>query len=422
MSGNGSTPTVGTPRPTIRMGEVGRFLVPVDQEDIVAWFLRHLFLGQSFRERLAITAGAGPRPGWLGRLVFDRCWTLEPPLGAAPAGGAPEGREDWAPLLARSGAAFSTPGSPLGTPPDPGRCIFVRDRRGTGRGHLIAFVFGARGRGPIAVAKIRLATSGSPALRAEWDALRRLRARLPTHLASGIPRPMAYRRRSGVDVLVEAPLPGRSGVVELYESLNPRRLPCRHLDAALGWIMAFQEGTSHGEQRYQPPRHLLGDGGIDEPPWLLELRERCARAVVPGTAVHGDFRIGNILLRRRAHYGQTPQVGVVDWERFRPLGSPFTDVFDLAITYALGFPWSRSRRWPPLRAFRLGFLEENAVSRELRAFLVAYCERTGTDPRLLESLARVHLLERARQGPNPDIWLQLERLLARAERSIVSAP
>jgi hypothetical protein len=425
MSENSATPDpTGPPAPIIRMGEVGRFLVPMDEDDIVAWFLEHLFLGQGLRERLAGTAAAGSSPGWLGRLAFDRCWTLEPPMGAAPTVAPASRSDEWGRLLARSGAAFSRPDSPLGTPPDPGRCIFARDRRGSGRGNLIAFVFGAQDGGPLAVAKIRLARTGVQSLRAEWAALRRLHAELPPRFSARIPRPMAFRRQAGVVVLVGGLVPGRTPQVDLYQSLNPSRLPRRHLAAALDWLVEFQAATRLEGSHFRPDRDLpVGHGDEVEPPWLRALWERCARDGLPLTAVHGDFRSANVLLGRQvdATDASLPDFCVVDWERYRPVGSPFTDLFDFALSYVLGFPWSRYRRRAPLQAFRLGFLSDNVVSREVRTFLMTYCERTGADPRVLAPLARIHLLERARQGPYSDIWLQCEQLLARSSRSIVSA-
>jgi aminoglycoside phosphotransferase (APT) family kinase protein len=188
----------------------------------------------------------------------------------------------------------------------------------------------------------------------------------------------------------------------------------------------FQEATTRPGLRYHPPRDLMrhpaqGDDG-EEPPWLQDLRERCARAVLPLTAVHGDFWIRNLLMRRDPGTGGSwsDGAGVVDWEDFQPIGSPFTDLFHFAMTYVLNFPWSRYRRRPPVQAFRLGFIHRNVVSRQVRDFFMEYCARTGTDPRLLTPIAQVYLLERARQKPDSDVWLRCHELLQQAAHSVLT--
>lgn len=413
----------------IRMGEVGRFLVPFDADDIVAWFLENLFLGHNLRERLAGTAASELGPAWLARTAFDRCWTLEPPMDGRGSGSAGEGREDWGGILALVGDAFAQPDSPFETAPDPGRCIFVRDYGGSPRGNVMAFVFGPRDSRPTAVAKTRAAAIGGAPLRGEWEALLHLHDALPADLSGRIPHPVAFRRLGALHVLVVSPLPGRSGYVELYQGLHPERLPRSHFAAALAWLVAFQEATRRPGHSYAPQDEPVGrrwsDGDDPTPPWFDSLRDDCDRAGLPLSAVHGDFWIRNLLMRRHADSMRSWRDGacVVDWEHFEPAGSPFTDLFHFAITYVLNFPWSRYRRRAPLEAFRLGFLKENAVSREVREFLMGYCSRTGTDPRLLAPLAHMHLLERARQDRDgADVWLGCHQLLERAERSVLTPP
>jgi len=47
-----------------------------------------------------------------------------------------------------------------------------------------------------------------------------------------------------------------------------------------------------------------------------------------------------------------------------------------------------------LKTFRLTFLEETAVSREVHRYLRIYCEKTGMNPRALKPLLRFYLLTR----------------------------
>jgi hypothetical protein len=418
-------PTTVPTMPGMRMGEVGRFLVPFDADDIVAWFLEHLFLRQRLRERLAGTASGALGPGWLGRTAFERCWTLEPPMGNGSET-VSDGSDSWGHVLTLFGSAFAHPGSPLEVAPDPGRCIFVRGYGGARGWNVKAFVFHGDAPRPDAVTKIMASVGDAGPVRVEWESLRHLHRELPAALSGRISRPIAFRRLGHLDVLVVSPLNGRSAYVDLYQGMNPRLLVRPHLEAALRWLVAFQEATERPGTVYRLQGESLGrrwaDGEAAPPPWFHDLRERCDRAAIPLCAVHGHFSSRNLILRSDADESGSSGGGacVVDWDQFDPAGSPFTDLFHFPLTYVFNFPWSRYRRRPPVEAFRRGFLEENAVSREVRAFFMGYCSRTGMEPRLLDLLCRMHLLGRARQEPGGGVWLRCQRLLRRADRSVLT--
>lgn len=424
------TTTLDGPRPSppafpaIRMGEVDRFLVPFEEDDITRWFLEHLFVAHNLRERMAGAAAGGRGRRWIGRTLFDRCWTLEPPLNGGPDSLRSVDSGAWGRILSRIGTAFAHPDGPFETPPDPGRCIFLRDYRGSRRGNVLVFVFGPREGRPHSVVKVRAAAAGRDPLRAEWTSLGLLHARLPRDLSTRIPGPVAFRSTAQLDMLVVSRVSGRSAYIDLYRDLRPRRFVRAHLTAALDWLVAFQEATRLPGREYRPEedRTLRPRAAEREPAtWYDKLLEGCARSAPQLCAVHGDFWARNLLLRRNRSDRRPRPTGarVVDWECFAAEGPPFADLFHFALSYGLDFPWSGYRRRPPVEAFRLGFLEENTVSREIRTFLLTYCTRTGMDPWLLAPFAHVHLLERAVRDPEGP-WLQCHRALERAGRSVLT--
>ena len=81
---------------------------------------------------------------------------------------------------------------------------------------------------------------------------------------------------------------------------------------------------------------------------------------MPG-ASHGDFWAQNLLMNDGG------EVGVVDWERFDAVGSPFEDIFHFPLTYGLNFRWRRGATKE--EKFRKTFLERNRVSTAVRDYL-----------------------------------------------------
>ncbi len=410
----------------LRMGELDRFLVPLEDDDILRWFLKHLFVAHNLRERVAGLVAAGSGARWARRALFSRCWTLEPAIPDAD-GGTAQVDEGWAHELARIGATLAQTGSTVVDTPDPARCIFVRDYTGSLRGHLLVFAFPLGSDRPGVVVKIGPAEAPGGTLRTEWEALRLLDRRLPAELRDRVPRPLAFDRTTDLEVLVVSGLCGRSAYIDLYQGLDPGRHVAVHFAAALDWLVRFHTATRVPGRVYRPDRDPVLRAWLAARhgrtlPWYDRLLELCARAPVPLAAGHGDFWARNLLLPREAgsDAAQPPAAAVVDWERFSPEAPPFDDLFHFALTYGLNYPWSRYRRRCPLEAFRLTFLADNAVSREVRRFLNGYCERTGLDPALLLPLACVHLLARAQRADRDDsVWLKCQRLLERAPRSVL---
>lgn len=173
---------------------------------------------------------------------------------------------------------------------------------------------------------------------------------------------------------------------------------------------ALQEAAADAEAR-----------GADAPDWRWydELRAGLAERPLPLAASHGDFWARNLLLD-----GAGRVSGVVDWEEAsQQPGPPFVDLFHFALSYGLNALWSSYRRSPPDRAFRRTFLEDNPVSRAVRAMLRSYCSETGLRHELLTPLFRFYLwtgFRRAFGADEKGLWLRFDRMLAQADRSVFS--
>jgi hypothetical protein len=203
-----------------------------------------------------------------------------------------------------------------------------------GRRRLLAFLFDGNAALPFAIAKAQEdLVNGS--LRIEAESLDSVRPRLAEELRATVPEVLALHADERGEVLVISGLAGRSAWFDLRSSLTPFRHAERHLRAAARWLAAFHAATG---------------------------------------AAHGDFWPGNVLLAGNS------VIGVVDWEHYRPQASPYIDLFHFPLTYGLSFPWKRYRYAAPEQAFAATFVEDNPVSRAVRAYLQDYASATGIAP------------------------------------------
>lgn len=401
-----------------------RFAFPALDRRSADYFVDALCFARNARERvwchLLAWLPGGLRVGLLRERGHrrPRGWPVAMPTAAT---------ETWLAALMREGGPARAVAGAQG-----GRILMALTGRRTAAG-TVAFLFSARERDPVGVLKVRPSGAHGAGVRREARALRVLHRVLPARLATTVPQVLACRQAHGQDLLLLTSLPGRPAYVDLHRDLMPRKRMADHFRHAAVWLSDFHLATrrtprpvdgkewDQGIARALALPHLSRDG--DALAWASQLRDRRARAAVVPVACHGDFWARNVLLptSRSASRGD-PQVGVVDWESFKPRALPSEDLFHFPLTYGLAFPWTRYRRADAQTAFRRTFLEDNEVSREVARYLRTYCQRTALDAELLTPLFRLFLLTRASShaatAGDGTPWVEFDRLLAASRQSV----
>jgi hypothetical protein len=193
---------------------------------------------------------------------------------------------------------------------------------------------------------VKLPSGPAAALRVLAEA-KQLRAvgRLPLGaLRITVPEVVELVVHAGLPALVTTAQPGTPILVAYHRRGHTARAATVQADlaAAQTWLANFQNATSDGTTtldlapgtvdifaRFDRAESSRGTGGgTGLLPQLIALRRRLGRYTAPRTAVHGDFWPGNVLL----HGGAV--TGVVDWERFEPVGSPTRDLARFVLTYS----------------------------------------------------------------------------------------
>lgn len=416
-SGLHARPAADAAQATTRHGQAGRHLVRLDDERVARYYLRHLAVAHTRRERwraMLLPLGGAVR-GWSRTRSFRRRF--------APPASSPS---RWEETLARARALVAgidglAPG------------IIVQDYADGGRDRTLFFLFEAKAPAPLALLKTRPAGAEGKPLAEEWRALRLLAERLPPALAATVPAPLGYGEDADVEALLVSVLPGISGYVDLRATLTPTRRAEGHLRAAAGWLAAFQAATRSPQHSLdataliadaRPRLERTGLAGSEEAgPLLNGLAELGSGPPLARVAGHGDFWVRNVLYAPRGR-----EVAVVDWEHFAPLASPADDLLHFLVSYGVSFPRRGGVRGTD--AFTRAFVAPGAVARATRRVLVEWRERHGLTGRALRALVLLHLLTRADDLPadvqthgdafNRARWLDCYRTIARADRSAFS--
>lgn len=360
------TPAAGSRGPRARFGEIGRFVVPLGDRRVLRWFLAHLHVehGLTGRLRHALLRTAAPWAPGADRILYE--WR----------GSAREG--DPALVAARRAVDAMREALPGASPE---RWIVMRDDLREARGRVIVFPFAAGAGAPGGVLRVRSAGAG-PALGREAAALAHVRPRLPAALRDTLPKVAARCEADELEIQLETLLPGRSAYVEMRASFVPSLRARRHFRAAGRWLAEF-----HAATRWP-------DGSV---------------------AVHGDFWPRNLLLDSSG-----AATGVVDWEWYRPAGSPFRDLFDFAVGYALAWPWADERPRDPLEALTRAFVGPGRVFRAVREYLDDYAAAVGIDRADLEAAFPDYVEGRSRASREEVPWADLRRRIETADRSVFS--
>jgi Phosphotransferase enzyme family len=159
-------------------------------------------------------------------------------------------------------------------------------------------------------------------------------------LAPTVPRYVESLAIEGRPVLIATAVPGTPMSIGYHRWPHTARPSAVRGDfrAALTWLSGFQTSTARGDAPVDWPAQVLDAlrGRWDGHPALAGAVTRLEAAGdslsasrCPGTAVHGDFWFGNLLVQDGS------VSGVVDWENASPLGCPLRDLARFVLSYAL---------------------------------------------------------------------------------------
>lgn len=284
------------------------------------------------------------------------------------------------------------------------------------------------GRGDIsAVAKVARDPRAEEALRTEHEALGRLAAAPLRTLRHQVPAPLLLERISGRLVLASTALAGAPLTVSYYTPghVVDRRRVAQDFRAAGDWIASLHAETAlttismaEAYERHIGPvieryRRRLGcDEGEARVFADLEHDARqLSELALPTPLVHGDYAIGNILVRG----GEV--AGVVDWEQSRACGLPLLDVLKFAASYSSfldraeaprgadlrGHPgwrdarqqWQAPSDWSNLTGFMYGFFGRGWYPDLVRRFVDGHAARLGLPVAVVPVLLRAFVIEQA---------------------------
>jgi len=219
-----------------------------------------------------------------------------------------------------------------------GRRLVVLQHSRDHDGRCVALLFDPGSGVPSHAVKIAPSAVGGP-LRREARALADVARLRSTALECTVPRAVDLVESDGTSALVTTARPGVPMLVTYHRpghTSDPRSVR-RDLSVVARWLTCVQAATTGPPEPLDVPDDTvhslrrLGDGRPDGER-LLEvvaaLRRRLRRLRAPTTLVQGDFWPGNVLVDR------DQVTGVVDWEHYRPAGSPLRDVARFALGYA----------------------------------------------------------------------------------------
>lgn len=310
--------------------------------------------------------------------------------------------------------------------PAPRSTVLLSMKRETAKATTV-FLLDGRGQ-VVAVAKAARSVAGDAVLEGEAAAARGWHRNAWPLVRSTCPRVLDLTGEVGGRVLWLSAVPGTSMLVSYLGAGHLRRRSAVTADFARAavWLDGLQE-QSRGEcLPLAELQRLLDDAGAAcgvRAPEVLdllaeareELASSCASGVV-GTAVHGDFWMGNVLVAG----GRV--TGVVDLELSAERGLPMRDVLKLALSYALYLDTAgrcRPRRgaWTHLVGFEEVFLGSGSLARTVEAFVRGRMHRLGLAPSSLRALLPLVLAQQAAlQRHDPvahDGYAQLLGALAR---------
>lgn len=272
----------------------------------------------------------------------------------------------------------------------------IGDRSSMNR-RINILVFNYREKQPALILRIAQTEEQRTSLNNEYKTLSGLAGQ--TTLSSAIPLPLGLFEFQKKLVAVERSLAGVSlfALLQRKKHICPKwvqrnfRLACDFLcdleQAMLEGSLPFPGSAAVGSKLEQlsssygpinwPRGYKERLMGIANEYLSLTLR-RCAR--------HGDFWAGNLLISAQG-------LGVIDWEGYAHPDLIFHDIFFFMTTYALFYPWRGWNECPNELAFKLGFLEKNWLSENIKDTLILFFQRLEIPPRAIYLLLTLFLIE-----------------------------
>jgi len=316
-------------------------------------------------------------------------------------------------------------------PPLTGAILAGLDR--TAYGNLTFIFFDENGQ-TAAVAKVPRAPGHEDALRREYEALGHFWATGASAVRQHAPEPLALERIHRRLVLVTSAVHGEPMTTRYHtpgHTSDPRRVEA-DFDAAAEWLSRFQTETFSGLASlgrdtfsrwigavFERYRSQVG-WGAREAELLEVLSERAADlagSILPLTGVHGDYWMGNLMIRD----GRI--AGVVDWEFAEPAAPPLRDVYKFPTSYGFyldraypegnghvpGHPgrqdhlgkWSRFGDWRNLTGFGHAYFGRGWFPEQVRRFVLDQLTRLGITPALNGIFFPAFLAEQALAARDP---------------------
>jgi aminoglycoside phosphotransferase (APT) family kinase protein len=298
----------------------------------------------------------------------------------------------------------------------------------------------------VAVAKVARDPRVEPALEAEHDALSGLAAAPRSGPFAQVPVPLLLERVGPRLTLVVSAVAGAPMTLGYYTPghVTDEAVVTRDFARAGEWLAAWQRATSADPLPFADAvrdhvgriatRYRTRVAWSDWEADVFADIETAATAgdlAVPLPVVHGDYAIGNVLVRGDA------VSGVVDWELSRRAGLPMTDVLKFAASYSSfldraqpprrnrmrGHPgWSRATlRWPAspewsnFTGFMYGFFGEGWYAELVRRFVTGHARRLGLPDEAVGVSLLAFIAEQATVLDNPT-YARGYRSLLRAVR------
>lgn len=200
------------------------------------------------------------------------------------------------------------------------------------------------------------------ALETLWDAF--------SHLKTYVPQPIGLYEVGDNQILIERAISGDSlaRLLRLHKRTRKKHVT-EDINKSFDWLINLQKTMPNFykelniSEELRVRLHQLSEVYSIKLPshfvdGLLEMAENCGVLSIPFVASHGDFYPGNIFI-------YDDQVGVIDWEDFKPADWPFNDFFHYMIMFSQIYPWTYWKSDKRLIGFERAFFSRNWYSKLL---------------------------------------------------------